>query len=519
VTFFIEESTTPKEFDEVCKYFNVDIVKLPDDPTTGALIKKTKTLWNTPYDKTLWIDADMIITGKIDDMFSYLDDKHTFAIPAFCNWWSDGKGISRRIKRFDGLVPKEILDDALNHYPAINTGIFSYKKQTKFLKDWIDLAIKTNGKRIFISDEIAAQVLMPQFKDEIYIADPKFNVSVLYGNEIEDKRVVHFHGQKHCLSGVALCQIWKNTFKEMCDSNISNINSFLQYADKRLAIYLKQGDVKNQLLPHQSSDTTIVSACDPYYVEILQAVWNNWRKYKHIDNNPVIVFVNGMELTDIRLDFLRLPNVTLISWSKEKDLDGVTDHREEMLSCFVFGSARYVKTDYWLKLDADSYATDNRPFVTEEMKQYSVFSHKWGYSRPSHVKALDEWSKTCWHKKFKTAKPMMEQGRIEGNRFYHNSRRFISYICFQRTRFTRYCVSLLKTRRLPSPSQDTFAYYCIQRLKPEAMGIGNFKRDYGFTQGKGRLGAEHIRQCVEKVDQNTIAQENNASENSNGDGE
>lgn len=520
ITFFIEESTTPKEFDDVCKYFNVDVVKLPGDSVTGALIKKTKTLWNTPYDKTLWIDADMVIVGKIDEMFSYLNDNYSFSIPNFCRWWSDGKGISRRIKRFNGLVSKEILDEALKHYPAINTGIFSYKKQTKFLKQWIDLAIQTNGKRIFISDEIACQVLMPQFKNEIYIADPKFNVSVLYGNEIEDKRVIHFHGSKHCLSSdVLLCDIWKATFKEMCDANIANINSFLKYADKRLGRYLRGEKVwgKEEKKIGQGQDVTIVSACDPYYVEILKWTFPNWIKYKHIDKYPVIIFINSIELNDSRLDFLRLPNVQLIPWSKEKDLDNVTDHREEMLSAFFIGAARYVKTDYWLKLDSDSIATDNREFITPAMKQYSIFSHRWGYSRPDHIRALDSWVLTCpkHRRKLALSKPMIEQGRIEGRRFYHNSKRFISYICLQKTRFTRFCVGLFKERRMPCSSQDTTAYFLIQKFKPEAMGIGNFKRDYGFTQLRGKMGAAHIKKCVEEVDRINDAKESAAKENLN----
>ena len=97
---------------------------------------------------------------------------------------------------------------------------------------------------------------------------------------------------------------------------------------------------------------------------------------------------------------------------------------------------------------------------------------------------------------------MIEQGRIEGNRFYHSQKRFISYVCFQRTRFTKYCVKMLSNKRLPCPSQDTYAYYLIQKLKPEEMGIGNFKRDYGFTQGKGKLGAEHIKKCIDGLENN-----------------
>ena len=34
------------------------------------------------------------------------------------------------------------------------------------------------------------------------------------------------------------------------------------------------------------------------------------------------------------------------------------------------------------------------------------------------------------------------------------------------------------------------------------MGIGNFKKQYGFTQGRFKLGADHIKKCVEQVDIN-----------------
>jgi len=181
------------------------------------------------------------------------------------------------------------------------------------------------------------------------------------------------------------------------------------------------------------------------------------------------------------------------------------NHREEMLSAFVLGAAVNVKTDYWLKLDADSYATDSRPFITDKMKQYAFFGHKWGYSRPSHIELLDKWAKTHWKAKLRKAKPMMEDGHIEGNRFYHNTKRTISFIQLHKSKFTRFCVSLLKDdengfKRLPAPTQDTYCFYVANRFNPETVGIGNFKKHCGFTQGKGKLGAEHIKKRVEEVD-------------------
>jgi len=68
-------------------------------------------------------------------------------------------------------------------------------------------------------------------------------------------------------------------------------------------------------------------------------------------------------------------------------------------------------------------------------------------------------------------------------------------------------VSLLKTKRLPVPSHDTFTYYVCQAFDPQLMSLRNFKKNYGFSQGRGRLGAEHIKKCVEQVDLNNKVEE------------
>lgn len=493
VTFYLEDPY-PHEFDEVCKFFNCDIVHNDKKHELKALVRKTDMFANPPYDRTLWIDADMVILGPLDEMFDYLDDCDC-AIPHFAGWWSNGNKISGRIKKFNGIAEQRHLDKALEKNAAVNTGILSFKKSekwTRFVTDWVKLAHEGSQAKIFIPDEVAFQILYPSSKEwglDVFIAPVKFNVSVLHDPGTEDRRVMHYHGQKH-VRDEKTCDIWKDTFKEMCDNNIANINSFLQYADKRLKVYMQKqtGEVV---------DTTIVTACDEYYVDILRLTFANWRKYKNIDKYPVMVFVHGMDVkTDPRLEFLRLPNVKMIPWSMPE----ADNHREEMLSAFVFGTAENVKTDYWLKLDADSYATDDRPFITDEMKQYAFCGHRWGYSRPHHIKALDAWAKGHWKRKLRKASPMINEGRIEKNRFYHNVKRTISFIQLHKTKFTKFCVSLLKERKLPAPTQDTYMFYVANRFDPHTVGIKHFKKHFGFTQGRGKQGPEHIKQKLEEVE-------------------
>jgi len=498
VTFYLEHPY-PKAFEDVCKCFNVDIIRNEEKQDMKVLVRKTEMFSNPPYDRTLWLDSDTIVLGKLDEMFDDLDNADC-SIPHFAGWISSGKSISRRINRFKdkGILEGELIEEALNEHPAVNTGILSFRKSdrwTAFVKDWVELADQGAKAHIFIPDEVAFQILYPsadKWGIKINIAPVNFNVSVLHDPGSKDWRVLHYHGQKHVLDHKN-CDKWKNIFAEMRENNTANINSFLKYADKRLNLYLKRLDGK-------IVDTTIVTACDEHYVEILKYTFPNWRKYKKIDDYPVIVFVHGMDIeSDPRLDFLRLDNVTMIPWS----MDNADDHREEMLSAFVFGTAENVSTEFWMKLDSDSYATDDRPLITDDMKKYAFCGHRWGYSRPNHIEALDKWAKGHWKRKLKNAKPMIEEGKKEGRRFYHKTKRTISFVQLHKTKFTKFCVSLLRERKLPVPSQDTFMFYVQNRFDPEFVGVKNFKRFYGFTQGKGRGrdALDNIKKKLAEVDE------------------
>jgi|SaaInlV_165m_DNA_1040744.scaffolds.fasta_scaffold10966_3 lipopolysaccharide biosynthesis glycosyltransferase len=492
VTIYLEDPY-PHEFDKVCKGYNIDIVHNEKNHELKTLVRKVEMFSNPPYDRTMWLDLDIVVNGSIDEMFDYLDDAD-ISIPHFCGWKSNGRTMAKRVRKFEGIAEDRHIKKALEENPAVNTGVLTFRKSkawTKFVQDWVELAQKGSKAKIFIPDEVAFQVLCPSTEEwglKVNIAPIKFNVSVKFGGDVEDKRIIHFHGKKHCLD-FPLCNFWKEEFEKMCENNTANINHYLQYADKRLDKYLK---VRDGMI----EDVTIVTACDEKYVEFLKLTFPNWRKYKNIDDHPVIVFVHGIELSDERLDFLKLPNVTLIPWS----FPSADNHREEMLSAFVFGAAENVKTDYWLKLDADSYAINDKPLYNESMKQFAYCGHKWGYSRPDHIRGLDEWAKGHWKRKLKNAGPMIEEGRIDGRRFYHDTKRTISYIQLHKLKFTKFCVSLLRKRKLPVPTQDTFMFFVCNRFDPHLGGTAHFKRDHGFYQGNSRRPVKNLEDKLKEVD-------------------
>ena len=286
VTFFLEQPSAPN-LDKVCEFFNVNVVNVEDKNNFEALVKKTSMFGNPPYDRTLWIDSDTIICGKIDEMFDNLDDADC-CIPNFCDWVSSGRAISRRIQRFKGLIDDKYIEKALIPFPAINTGVFSFKKSDKwkrFMKDWIELADKGSKAGIFIPDEVAFQILLPSISEwglTYIIADKKFNVSVRFGEHIEDKRIIHMHGQKHLWNN-SLGDLWKKTFEEMRVGNIANINSFIEYADKRLKKYLLEKTafwtiIKQEITHFHKDIEGTQTQIDEHFFPSLELTYPNWKK-------------------------------------------------------------------------------------------------------------------------------------------------------------------------------------------------------------------------------------------------
>ena len=127
-----------------------------------------------------------------------------------------------------------------------------------------------------------------------------------------------------------------------------------------------------------------------------------------------------------------------------------------------------------MKLDADAYATDESPLVTEEMKQYVIYGHRWGRSRAEHIEQLDKWA--AEHPRLDT-RPMFDPASVKGDKFHHP--RTQSFAQLHSSQFTRDCHELAGGR-MPVPSHDTYMFYVAERLGHE-IGRVDFKSRHGIN--------------------------------------
>lgn len=193
----------------------------------------------TPYDDTVYIDADTVIVGPLDGLFG-----HRLAITQFSEWISTGPRMSGRCLKWQGISPmidalvarqvrQKVTGEA--EYQAINTGVFAFSKRNEQLALW--QTVTAAGAGLFMTDELAMQLIFPDL-DCVVLPD-NFNCSATYGVHRDDVRIWHLHGKKH-LRKQECRDVWLPAFEEACAAKVGQINRWAGKYDKAVRAYLRE---------------------------------------------------------------------------------------------------------------------------------------------------------------------------------------------------------------------------------------------------------------------------------------
>jgi hypothetical protein len=180
-----------------CKEFDIEFIPVSFSTPEG----RKRTYLNacechkfTPYEVTMWLDSDTLVLRDFSLMFESARSNQ-FAIAQFADWTSHSRRIQKRIKSWQSIYPNW-MEAAISFGPAINCGVFSFRKDSGLMQDWHRLAIP--GREFsFIPDETCCQVILPQYPSTV--VSHWYNTSCKYDDPKNPEcRIVHYHGQKHC---------------------------------------------------------------------------------------------------------------------------------------------------------------------------------------------------------------------------------------------------------------------------------------------------------------------------------
>lgn len=195
----------------------------------------------SPFDRTIFLDADTLVVGDFTDMFPEPGTEQV-RLTTFADWKTTGNLMRSRIERWRNEMPKEVALMAGHPYPAINTGVIGFTRlSTKWFKTWKT----TTLKRVeFICDEIAAQLIFPWHPH--CVLDERWNCSVVYswdrhGAEAAnpDPRIWHGHGFKFVKKETGR-QLWVPYYRRAIDGNYAKIADWTNNVQKPPKKYLGQ---------------------------------------------------------------------------------------------------------------------------------------------------------------------------------------------------------------------------------------------------------------------------------------
>jgi hypothetical protein len=188
----------------------------------------------TPYDVSLYIDADVVVRGDLTPMLAVAAE-HEFAVPQFCDWKSSTPVIRRRLLDWRKIRPRD-MRPALEYGPAINTGVFAFRRDSTFMADWFKIARR--GRKFFIPDEVSCQLVLWRYPHKV--VEHFYNGSCRFDDCLSPEiRLIHYHGRKHIREGMPFHgKVWIDTYQEVERENVADINSWKPAGDRRLAAYL-----------------------------------------------------------------------------------------------------------------------------------------------------------------------------------------------------------------------------------------------------------------------------------------
>lgn len=453
---------------DVLEFLGVS-VKILKDTGQRPLVRKASLWRDTPFEHTMFIDADTTIHKPIDAYFDLLDGAD-FVTGGFCGWKTSGSKMSGRIRQWAPVIGRDGVEAALAYGPAINTGITGWRLGSPFLEEWeaMTQAGHAAGCTRIMVDELACQVLLHQHPKAV-VADETWGSSAVYG-KCRSPHIIHYHGDKHARPQ-DYCEPWKRAYRELLAATGHRKELMVPHGDGQLRNYLKE------LIPLREG-LTVVTAVNPGYRDKFKANFAKWMEMDWLKDQEFVVFANRRP----DLAFLDgYDNVRVVPWRFPIAGDNI---RERMLSAFVFGVAAEVQTDYWMKLDADATPKVGE-FKPPLYRKATITGHRCGYTKTKwgnveeakksglwqdrhFLNILDDWYEGL------TGEAAAYEEIIPRSK--HGDQRVASFCWFEKTAFTKDLAKLCD-KRLPIPSHDTTAWYVAMRQGRDIVR-DNFKRSF-----------------------------------------
>lgn len=203
ITILINEggSVNVDDINRIADAFDCDVQEFPN-PHTGknsrgvSLPLKTRVYEWTPYETTVFIDADTLVQGDVSPLFEMAEQHETGMVFTDWGWHCGGRKMRKRI---DPWIAAGLFTRPPDDFPAVNTGVFAFRKDSPVMPEWSYRCV--NGVPItgdtFYGDEVCGNLIAHEMG--ACIAPMIWNTSCLCRDDdaLAAAKIIHMHGRKH----------------------------------------------------------------------------------------------------------------------------------------------------------------------------------------------------------------------------------------------------------------------------------------------------------------------------------
>ncbi len=183
---------------------------------------KTRLPSLSPFEETLILDSDIVVTGPIDELWPQPGEAAVLTkrnggrhqglkARLRCQKWAHVDA-ARAARARDRTYP----------YPPVNTGVMAFGRDSgAFCAEWRRLA---EANPIHSCDEQSAQLAYPDYP--VRMVDYRFNASLIHDRELADVRIWHGVG-RFFWNDARGRAVWLPALRECMADNLGNIRELL----------------------------------------------------------------------------------------------------------------------------------------------------------------------------------------------------------------------------------------------------------------------------------------------------
>lgn len=250
VTVLYNDHTDIEFIEKLLEYDVCDVEKIESGKgKSGTQLTKSRLDELTPYDVTVFLDADVLVLREFVAELFEIAEEHEFVATQMKDWTSASKPIMKRYRGWinSGAEHKDLMQaawDAGADLPGLNTGVFAFKKDAEIFKDWHSVSKAGFDKKVFIAEEIACNALMASGNG--IIVGPEFNASCRFHDDREylTAKCIHYHGVGHVRLGKSRgsSEHWCRYFESMRKHDSKFPEIVRRWSQRKERIYMADGE-------------------------------------------------------------------------------------------------------------------------------------------------------------------------------------------------------------------------------------------------------------------------------------